>query len=498
MAINLPSASDNLAFYAGDTFAYWNGPAPQPDEDDYGRVMDLLERVHVNANLVAECIDTWRDALVGNDPDWYLTRNGERPEGEDAGIAKAEQLLQSWWEWQRSLASRQRRQAPITEAVAQMLTTDPDATGIGSAYLRVYSPLRYRDAKLPPEESYRKIGLQLCPPGSVEVERDDDNLIWQFKYKWSTPNGGSRTETHELLESGLTRSTYADGSVAEYDLGGLLPIVEMSGPCLITQSIRSLQLALNTTLTMCGQNVSLAGFVERVILNAQMPGEWEDRGGREVFVPSTEAVQFGPGRAPFLVGVPVGDPANPSGYTTPSISYRDPSPVVTFTDSFDLLRTAFYQAMGLGHLLSAGDGSLSGVSRIHIKDNWITRLGLYRPIVETAIADIFRIVLLQLQGMKAVDAKNLEPVVELRLNIGRPLPEEQTAVIANYNAGLISRTRAMSGVGVEDPDAELELINREREEAAQAGAERLQAREPDSEAGGSANNTPTDSGMAQS
>ena len=44
------------------------------------------------------------------------------------------------------------------------------------------------------------------------------------------------------------------------------------------------------------------------------------------------------------------------------------------------------------------------------------------------------------------------------------MPEEQAANLQNYGAGLISRTTAMLNVGIEDPDAEYELIRREREE----------------------------------
>lgn len=457
--------TSNWDYYQGDTFKYWSGPGPQPGEEDYQRVFELLSRVYQSANLVAVGINNYRDGLISKDPNWYLTRNGDR--SEDRTITEAEGLLQSWWAWQRSLAARQRQQPPLTQAVVQMLTLD-DGTGIGSAYLRVYAPARWHNQSLDKSQLYRKIGLVLCQPGTIEVKRDSDNLPYWIKYEWVSGTESKRyQETHELLDSGKTRSTYHDGTVAEYDLGGLLPIVELSGPSLIDHSIRSLQNAINVTLTMCGQNIALAGFVERVILNAQMPGTWVQENGREVFHPSPNAIEFGSGRAPFLVGIPIGDPANPSGYTSPSVSYRDPAPVNTFTGSFNLLRTALFQSFGLGHLLSEGDGSLSGVSRAQIKDSWITRLHGYKPIIESAIADIFKIVLINLEALGAGQIGDLEPVVELRLNTGRTLPEEQSQTLANYNAGLISMTRAMAQLNIDDPDAEIELIRRERADAQQ-------------------------------
>ena len=75
------------------------------------------------------------------------------------------------------------------------------------------------------------------------------------------------------------------------------------------------------------------------------------------------------------------------------------------------------------------------------------------------MGEVFSTVLLFLD-----EKTELSPVVELTLSTGAPLPEDRQQNREDYNAGLISLTTAMSHAGVIDPDAEKELIRREREE----------------------------------
>jgi hypothetical protein len=444
---------ENWAYYTGDTFKFWTGPRPPQNHPKYSDVIAQLQSVYHSYNLIRETAHHYRDALIGQPFNWYLKgTNGEKVEE-----SKTEALIQSWWDWQRHLAVSQNTNQgkPIAEAVTQMLVRG-DGNGTGTGYLRLYSPKRYAEAS----ESWKRIVLHCPSPGSVITERDDDGILYKATYCHSKGK-----EIYTLLDNGQCEVQVQEGKAEKepytIDLGGRLPIFELRSSCLFGIDAKQAQNSINKTLTMKSVNNNMAGFLERVILNAQMPGRWEEdpsAPGGERFVTEPGAIEFGANKLAFIQGLPLGDPRNPVGYTNPSIQYREPVGVQTFGDSINIDIACFYRSVGLGHLLVSDDGNLSGISRETVKQDFLTRLEGYSEVVEAALSEVFATVLLLL------DEPNYTPVVELKLATGKPLPEERQVNRDDYNAGLRSRTTAMSEAGISDPDAEWELIKRERKE----------------------------------
>lgn len=458
--INKSLDEENWEYYLGDTFQFWVGPKPPVEHPKYASVMNHLGRIYQSYNIIQEGVTHYVNALVGKPFHWYLSQNGEPVDR----ASKVEELLQKWWDWQKYLAitTGLTSLTPLSQAIAQMLVRDigvEEFAGIGVSYLRLYTPKRLAESKNP----WERFVLHCPIPGAIIAKRDDDGFLYEAIYNY---NRGQ--EVYTLLDSGKTRIATPDETL-DVDLGGRLPVFEMRGRCLLSEDIKQAQNSINKTLTIKSENLNTAGFLERVLLNAQLPGEWvadPSSPGGEKFVPSQDPLEFGANKITFVQGLPIGDPRSPSGYTSPSIQYRQPVDVGTFRQALEIDTTFVYRAMGLGHLLSAGDGSLSGVSRETIKQDFKTRLEGYGQSIETVLQQVFKLVLLlisQETGQKDLTA--FDPVVQLNLATGDPLPEEKKANLEDLNAGIISKTTAMTRAGIDDPDAELELINREREEA---------------------------------
>lgn len=437
---------ENWKYYVGETFEFWSGPRPPVSHIKYASVISQLKRIFQSYNLTKEIINYYKDTLIGQNFNWYLSQNNQKIKKE----SQIEEILQDWWLWQYQLSfiSNLHRIDPLSDAVINMLINEVGKSGVGVSYLRLYQPKKLQNNPL----NYKKYVLHSPSVDSITVERDDDGFI-----EYATYNCVQGKETYKLLDSGLCEIVDYEGNISTIDLGGMIPVFELRGEVILTDALKQSQNSINKTLTLKGENLNYAGFLERVILNGQMPGEWIPDAGSpsgERFVP-TENLTYGANTVNFVQGLPIGDPRSPDGYTNPSISYREPVGCDAFKSSLEIDIQTMYMSSGLGHLLTVADGGLSGVSRESVKSSFETRLKSYQLTIENCLSAIFKSVITLL------DFGDYTPVIQLNLALGKPLPEYTKMVIEKYNTGLISRTTAMSEVGIKDTDAELQLIKRE-------------------------------------
>ena len=446
--LSYEEALENWRYYIGDTVRFWSGPTPPKDHPKYTEVMKNLERVFQSHNVIGEAIDHYTAALVGLPFNFYLSSADkqveELSEEEKRAIDKEEKLLQDWWDYQRRLGIESGRGKVISEAVAQLLVT-------GRGFLRLYQPMRLANV----DENHKKYVIHCPTLGTINTKRDDDDFLYYASYQ-----AKSGVETYELLDNGKTKITDPSGTKEE-DYGGMLPIIEFRGKALITESAKQTQNSINKALTLKDINVDAGGFLSRILLNTQQPGEWvvdvTQPNGKK-FVPSEKPLPFGPNQIVYLSGLPIGDPDAPTGYTSPQIHTEQPIDVGAFSGNLAISYEVFWLSMGLAHLLTAGDGSLSGRSRETIKGDFTTRLEGISEIIEAGLASVFGLIKRIL-----LPKSSYKIVCELNLSTGKPLADERRQVIAEMQAGLRSRTSAMMLIGVNDPDAEMELIQRERE-----------------------------------
>lgn len=427
--------SENLEYYFGHHFQFWVGPTVPQTAPNYAEKMAHLERVFQSCNIIKECINNWRDGLISEPFTWYLKgTDGERVNsGEDTTAAEAEMQLQRWLDWvnQQAIA-----QDPKTTNFKQ---ADPWAEfclslGVtGEGALRLWQPERYADASDP----VHRIHLHAPKAGTVAIERSAvDGFIDEIRYSYHQGQEKHRIEGDTaIIEVGT------DDEPLTVDSGGRWLIQHCTGESLLTPSIKNLQNSINHSLTMKLRNNEITGFRERVFANAEYPEETMERG---------------PGIDQYLYGVEVDQANGARGIAPVTIHESQPIDNASLAESIKLDRMLMYLEFGQGHLLSSGDGSLSGESRIQMRAQFELSLRGWKRRVESAIANILNIVL------KLLDYQGYEVVVSLNITTGKLSAEERKEIRDDYQANLLSRSTAIAKMGhVTDPDAEIALIEEE-------------------------------------
>lgn len=470
-AVGRPDAAEvtsSLRFADGDHWQEgdgWSGPIVSPDDTSYAEVRAEIARAFVSQNVIREVTDRHVSGVVGREPSWSLTprralAEGEQPTAEErALIDEAEALLTAWW---------YARGIPI-------LLADLARHALlgGRSCARFYVPSGYLDeggavAAQDAADALSSLWVDAVPPLAATVATDARTRRDTGIYVGRDPDARREYAEVSAVEGALTvtRVLGLGGEVerAALDLGGRLPLHELRLPTLITAQVRALQRLLNLALSMLGRNTVLGGFLERVILNAQLPGRMvEQPDGTRAF--ERDPFIVGAGSTNVLVGVPVHDgEGNISGYTSPSVVYRDPVAVGTFRDTRDEAYRAILSECRQLHALIAADATASGESRRQALYDFLTSLRatkggmdtLGRWLLETALAyaAAFGGQPGRYDGLRAVFACRLDP---------GPVPADESRLVLDLvEGGLLSREGGMERAGVEDVDAEQARIEQER------------------------------------
>ncbi|MEM9945313.1 MAG: hypothetical protein AAF810_04540 [Cyanobacteria bacterium P01_D01_bin.36] len=433
-------ARENIEFYRGDDLfkVAWIGPTVPAEAPDADKKLSQLKRVFQAHNVLRELTDNWRNGLISQPFQWHLKdSSGERVEA-----SEAELVLQRWIDHIEQQAIYQdpcktdfEFSDPWSEFVTQVGVT-------GEAALRLWQPSKFAEM----DDPVQRIHLHVPRTGTVVVERDNDGFIESIKY-----NYGDQLETQTMEPSGAVSvdvSNREEPLVVDTDGRWLIQQIRM--PSLFTDSAKRKQGSICHALTMKLRNQELGGFRERTFLNAELP---TDEDGNVIIV------DRGPGFDRYEYGIPQGDNNSPT-YTNPTMVESDPVAVDTFIESIQLDRQLLYLEFRQGHLLADGDGGLSGESRIQMRQNFELYLRSWKRPIESAIANILNIVL------RLLDYTELEAVVQLNITTGKLSSEERQAVIAEYQAGLLSKATSLEQLdSVDDVDSELALMEEEAEKA---------------------------------
>ena len=466
----------------------WNGPLPMPgpgqSNTDVARVSGEIERTFVSRNLPRDIVRRHGHGVAGREPLWnllprrILKKGEELRADEQAFIDEATGALVDWWEESGAWA-----------AICSALAT---ALSLKRATVRVFihrdatveesdgqgGTVRVIPAGLSLSEAARRISVHAPTWDQAGVVRDlDGKVTGGYFTRQETPTQ-TRWEIHERVSEGgrlLTRvHPWATGSgtdlepPADYPVPDLL-VYELELPTLITDSVQRLAKMANKILMMGSRNVDLGGFLERTILGAEMPGEWQKGAdGKEKFVPRTYNV--GPGVTNFLSGKklysrnPDTQAMEPTGgFTTPSITYKDPAAFSVFSEGFREAREAILDEASQLHVLIAGDASASGVSRQQAVNDFMTSLEPTKAALEALVRWLLSTVLglaLHFTGRAGeLDAYRVR--VQGRLTAVQPTSEEVKTALKLHEAGAISMETLRARAGVDDGDAEQAAITAE-------------------------------------
>lgn len=470
----------------------WTGPLPiDADAQVEAKATDLIKRQFTQRNVLAEVVGRHRDGVVGREPSWTL--------GADKGNRKqltkeAEEALTTWWD-EAGVHS------VLQQAVRTLLYAQEATKGKKEAPRPARSPIRLfikaasvdDKGRVPKratlEEALADIGVHAAPPYTAGVLRNLDGDPVASWYGYEDEAGQARTEltgtAKALATYGVDLSTGIPPEAtvvaviddlggqlqghAAYDLGGHMLMHELTREPLIGEAALSQQRLLNKAYSMMSHNLDAAGFTERTLLNAQMPGKWVDAEGKVTlsgeigarFVP--DKLYVGAGATNFFSGIQEVDADGNVRHTSPSVAYRDPVPPDAFTGSADAAEIAVYKEARQLHILLARDATSSGESRKQATNDFTASLDLTAGPVQAGVRWLLATVLALASVLMQQPGRyrELRPTAEARLSAVQPTPEETRVVIERKDAGLLSKTTAMHETGVEDVDAEMELIKKE-------------------------------------
>lgn len=475
-------------------YAGWIGPGDKKDTT----VMAEIEVGFISQNVIGEVSHRRNSSVIGREPGWNYSprrplgkvekkdasgqivkdRQGnpvmvdEPPnDAEQKLINLAEGAQTEWWDAREILKSLQESGMELTG---------------GRSLLRLFVPpgllVNNTIPTVPFEEAFDFIYISLPLPEQATIIIDVATQRKAGLYSYEHKEGDNKYTRYELCyvdDAGQTvvkiltdKGDKIDNDTMTLNLGGRLTLYEMKDEPFITAQVRQHQCLLNMARTMMGRNVVLAGFLERIYLNAQKPGEWVVENGVNKF--KENPVYAGAASTMFASGLVVTDKnGNPildnNGRPTiadPSVVFRDPVPVQTFEDTAGAAYKAILSECHQLHALISGDATASGESRKQAMDDFRKSLedvkaqmdAAGRWLLETSLA-----MAAQFSG-QAGKFEELRAVFDCQIDVGDLSADDRRVLMEEVEKNLRSRENYMVTANVtDDPDAELVKITTEKE-----------------------------------
>lgn len=480
-------------FYHGDhlqDFEGWIGQLPPATSPEYADARNNVKKGFVSENVIAEVVDRHRSGILGREPLWgFLPSDVPTPASERRRklFSKAFKLVQTtiervlgggrvklaqeaddaltiWW-------NNRKPRNVLKEALDKALLEE-------RAIVRFLFPagLRNEQGQIPLRTSLSDAvnvpHLQVLTSDRAGIFVDE-NTLQEFGLYVYQRNDNKRIAELTFVENNVTfLRVLVDGEQPKdftFDLGGRLLMFEFRRAALITPQVMSNQRALNLALTMMMRNVNLAGSLERTILNAEppkqikrIPDSTDARGYREEVIEGKWLT--GPGATNALNGVFIKNESGEIiGRANPNISYRDPVPVQTFTETRDQFYASILGQCQQRHALISGDAVASGKSRSEARGEYRTSLADSKDPLD----DAGRWLLETELRLAAQFCGRTRDFLQLRADFNAIIedgpvdPSDREQNRSDVQAGLMSKETAMSLNGIEDTDAELERISQE-------------------------------------
>lgn len=474
-------------FYDGDHWQggdAWVGPRLDENEQESSDVMAEIEETLVSHPALEEVTDRHVDAVT-IEPTWTLALRrqmdmGEQPNETEQGLLdEAEAALTNWWDEKDALGA-------VRDAVVDLVLG-------GRGMMRLMVPegeLRVRGDGQPfvpsgdLEESLDRLWPVHVDPTMGEVFRDPVTMkqIGVFVYEVTDILTGVPTQFAEItylddkkqtvlrvvkMTPGKSGSDQAEEGRATIDMGKKLWIFKMAAKRLITEPIVSSQKLLNMDLTMMGKNVVLGGFLERIILNGQPPGNWEEDGdGKKTFVPAR--FKTGAASVNWIAGAEIGvDPdTKEPRIATPSVIFKDPVGPETFTKTQEAVYKNILQGARQLHVIISGDAIASGESRKQARDDYEKSLSRTKTRLDAMgkwmLEGVLKVAASFSGNSKRFDGIRID--FDTQIDAGPISSEDRNSMQQEVAAGYRSVENYMRAARVtKDPVAEIRKISEEQQ-----------------------------------
>jgi hypothetical protein len=444
--------------------AQWVGPLPPQDAPGYQETLTAIRKSFVSKNAIRETVGRHSAAVIGNEPIWAVTVaralvDDEVPTPQEQTlIDAAEAALTTWWDMRGAIDL-------LHQATRAVLLG-------GTPLLRLYVPQGLLENGAVPrgtlDESLNRIYLDVIAPTAGVIYSDPDTKLDCGIVQYQRDDGTTITELSYIdPDTTFTILKLFQGSEVQetaLDFGGRLPVWALERDAFITEQVVQMQNLLNMALTMLGRNVVLAGFVERTIFNAEMPGEWlvDPATGKKTFKPAP--FHTGAGAVNVLRGIQIEQDSGSTTLATPAIVYRDPVSVTTFAETRREAYVSILEETHQLHALISGDATASGESRKQARTDFESSVTPTARAVEQAGRWLLE-TLLAMAGLFSGSPGRYaayRATFTCRIDVGPISADEMRVAKEMKDAELWSEETAIARTGIDDVAAEQERIAVER------------------------------------
>jgi hypothetical protein len=496
----------NRAFYQGD---HWQrgsgyiGPHPQSTDRAFNDTMVEIANIFTSQNAIGEVTTRHTLGVVGKPFRWSFvprrdTGDQKPTTAEQAAIEEVTALVRTWMLARKvpTLVRNATSTLLLDERSAFRLTipagltktnaageTEVEAASVEEALAKIWPehPTPEESAVISDADTKLEAGVVVYE-GAAEVAAevaegttDDDDETED--YAWlcflnevgdtviriigeSDDSASDTSAAGETDDSDDDASEDAEPGTSTLKLGGRLTMFEMHRPALITPQVQQGQRALNFALTMVPRNVTTGGFVERLLMDAQAPGEPEVVDGKRTGRWIEKPFYTGAGTTNFVEGAEY-EEIQPDGTRTirrgsPSAIFRDPVKPDASLTAKDAHYRSILSEVGQLHVLISGDATSSAVARIQARAEYLNTLLLTQPEVEAALCWLLETAIAMAEAIAKTPGKYtnlLRAEVNCKLDTGPITPEERKAIEESIGV-TISQETAMLMLGIEDVDAE--------------------------------------------
>lgn len=471
-----PDLDTNQAFFDGDHWQNgngWVGPRPSLLDKLLQVLLGLIYQIFTSVNVVKEVVDRQTLGVVGVEPSFALVplramKSDEKPSTDEQKlIDEAEAFLTPWW-----------NERKIHKLVQKVMSR---SILLERAVVRFYVPVGLMERKeingvegfvlpsAPPDQSIMNLWLEAPDVKKSAVVRDPMTMqeVGLVIYNQMRDDGSDGEEIIQLvfLDGDKTvLRTLSGGGDAGFetvlDLGKRLTMYQVEHPTFISEQVRQLQRSLNLATTCITRGLTNDNWLERVIMNAEPPGDWEynQDGTAKPGTFKAKAYHTGPDTTNWLRGYELTDEeTGKKTLTTPDIKWREPSGIDATVDARHELYSAILQSTDQTHVLLADAATASGRRVEQAREDHRQRLNVTRAAAEPLVAWIVMTALAiaeALAGTPGKYTKQLRCAASCRISLGPLTAEERKADSDAVDKSLMSRETAMERSGVVDVDAE--------------------------------------------
>lgn len=388
-------------------------PIRHADAEIDAQILAAVEPMFVSVDLVEEAVSRQVDALLDKQPAIIIAPR--EPAGEDGKPSDQQteqangmrELLNAWWDevdfWEKIRAASARTawatRGPLRLRYLPASIVDGQERDPESGEVRTRPVLR-RD--LPFEDALALVYLSAPSPDVALLYTDEETQEKAALILLTDEQGKEYAEVWHREGEGVVRRIVGKGAGEAFPIpGGSLPLEEMRGRLLVTDSVRRQQARADFFETLLSRTAETAGFRDRFISNAEPNYAWSTTppsdGPALVTETDSRGVTWYGHSMPRILGagmvqelqgrpVPVGD-GNREGLSSIGVTIADPVDPDYIIKSCKHARATLLENCHQGHVLEA-DKATSGYSKRQGRADFEKHVRSYRSSVELAIMGI--------------------------------------------------------------------------------------------------------------